>query len=105
MWLRFDNSEIPAAMHHAHQVEHAVVIALLPAWHGRVPELFDKSLCKLAIVRGQAGHRRRRQQANGVARRERLAVEGITIGEAVDALPEKKLLDTVAKRRFTPVFV
>src|ERR1700677_4400649 len=37
----FDDAEAAAAMHHAHQVKHAVVIALLAGWDWRVPKLFD----------------------------------------------------------------
>jgi hypothetical protein len=36
------DTEVPAAMHHAHQVEQPVVIALFTRWHRCAPECFDE---------------------------------------------------------------
>ena len=105
MCLRLNNSEVPAAMHQAHQVQHAVVVTLFAARHRSVPELFDERLGNCTIGRGQAAYGRGCQHSCGVARRERLAVEGVTVDEAFNALVKKELLDAIAERGFALVLM
>src|SRR5690348_7950645 len=103
--LGFDDPEIPAAVHEAQQVEHAVVVALLATWDRRVPQLFDEGFRNCAIGGSKARNGCGCQQARGVARRERFAIKGVTIDEVIDTLPKKELLDAVAELCFALVLV
>ena len=42
--LTADDAELAGAVHHAHQVEHSVEIALLARRHGHVPQLAEERL-------------------------------------------------------------
>ena len=95
-WL--DDAEVAAAVQHAHDVEHAVEVALLARGHRRVPQLFHEGLRVGTRRRGQAPHGRGGEHARRVARRQRLAIERIAIREGADALALKELLEAVAQR-------
>src|SRR5947209_20555288 len=84
-------------MEHAHDVKHSVEIALVAHGDGCPPKLLDKSLLVRPRRRGQPAHRGRCHHACGVARRERLAVQRVTIRKRTDALAYQKLLNAVAQ--------
>ena len=93
-------------MHHAHQVEHAVEVALLARGHRHVPQLPQERFRVRPRRRRKPAHRRCCDHAWRVAGRERLAVGRVAIGEGVDALTDQEMLKLAAQgglaRIFTP---
>src|SRR5215469_13040512 len=103
--FRGPDAEVSAAVHQAHEVEHAVVVALLTVGDGGVPEGFDESFFGGAGSGGEAAYGSGGEHAGGVALGEGFAFEGVAIDEGVDALSGEKLLDAVAEERFARVLV
>ncbi len=99
------HAEVAAGVEEAHQVEHAVEVALLAVGDGRVPELVDEGLLVGAGRGGEARDGGGGEHARGVAHRERLAVEGVTVDERADALRDQEGLDVVGEHGFARVFV
>src|SRR6266498_5045868 len=98
-----DNAEISAAMEHAHQVKHSVVITLLSGRNRSVPQLLDECLCSWPRRGGKAAHGCSGHHPDRVPRRERFAVEGVAVGKLADAFVEQKFLYAVAQHGFPRV--
>src|SRR5919199_4382995 len=89
-------AEVPATVHHAHEVEHPVEIALIADGYRRPPQLLDEGPLVRPRRRGQPAHGGRGHHAGQVARGERPAVRRVAVGEGADALADEELLDAVA---------
>src|SRR5439155_21622557 len=90
------DAEVSAAMHQAHEVEHAVVVALHTVGDLGIPEGFDEGFFRRAGSGGEAAYGGGRGHAGGVAVRVGLAFERVAVYEGIDALGREKFLDAVA---------
>src|SRR5207249_7028421 len=99
------DAEVSAAMHLTHEVEHAVVVALLAVGNGGVPEGFDEGFFGRAGGCGEAAYGGGREHAVGVALREGFAFESVAVYEGVDALRGEEFLDAIAEDGFAWIFV
>src|SRR5579875_906112 len=91
-----DDAEVAAAVEHAHEVEHAVEVALLADGDGGAPELFDEGFFVGAGCGGETAHSGGGEHAGGVTGRKRFPVEGVLVDEEADALADKETLNAVA---------
>src|ERR1700753_269936 len=88
---------VAADVQHAEHVEHAVEVTLVADGDWSAPELFDESFFVRAGCGGETAYGSGGHHADGVASRERLAVEGVAVRELADALADEEFLNAVGE--------